>query len=155
MRPSRSTRIALGIRLYLRGLWLAFLLRIWPVQRVVDHVRGWKGPVLSRASSSSPQELALLTDQLIRRWTLPFSGRCLVRSLLLFAVLRRGVPEVGLVVGLDADQGPEPSVAGHAWITVDGRPLFERDNAAAANFTPVITVGGADDETPGAVRALP
>ena len=47
---------------------------------------------------------------------LPFDSRCLMRSLVLTAMLaRRGIPSA-VVIGVE----PEPEFAAHAWVEADG-----------------------------------
>ena len=54
---------------------------------------------------------------------LPTDGRCLMRSLVLAALLARRGIFGRLVIGVR----PDPSFAAHAWIEVDGEPVLATD----------------------------
>jgi Transglutaminase-like superfamily len=62
---------------------------------------------------------------------------CLQRSVLLYRVLSRAGAEPMLVVGLKRLNG---RIVGHAWVTVDGRPIFESE-ADLLQFTPTLRLG--------------
>lgn len=62
---------------------------------------------------------------------------CLQRSLLLYRVLSRAGADPKLVVGF---QRVNRQVLGHAWVTVDGRPVFEAE-ADLLRFVPALAFG--------------
>jgi len=85
--------------------------------------------------------LSLAAERATRRWTVWFDGMntCLVRSLALGAMLAdRG--DVVLNLGFRPGDDPEPRLAGHAWITVDGHPVGSDGELAGNCFTRVLEV---------------
>lgn len=150
---NRRSRFVLTVRLYTRGLYLAGLLHVWPLERVVARVSHDDRFGIPRGESFTPDTAAAVIERLFRPWTMPFTGRCLVQSLVLFAWLRPLEPRVRLIVGVRAEGEHPCAVVGHAWVTVDGRPLFARDRTASAAFQPVITVSG-DDACPAGCGSL-
>lgn len=135
-------RILLGAALYVRGVYLAGLLRVWPLQRVIARVGRPDRLGLRADRCRSPEAAAVLVERLFGRWTLPFTSRCLVESLLLFAVLHPVIPQVQLDVGLNVGSGHPFTVIGHAWVSIDGRPLLARDRNAPSRFRSVLAVSG-------------
>lgn len=135
----------LGVILYTRGLYLACLLRVWPLQRVIARVSRSDRLGIPADRCRSPEALATLIEGLFRRWTLPFTSRCLVQALLLFALLHPAIPQARLVVGLKIEHEHPFSVVGHAWVSLDGQPLLARDRTAPSTFRPVIAVSGSSD----------
>lgn len=138
-------RLTLGTRVYVRGLYLAWLLHAWPLQRILARVEradrlGVAGPRPVR-----PEDLAALVELIVRRWTFPFTSRCMVQSLLLFALLHPDVPGIRLVIGLRTDGASRRDVVGHAWVTVGDRPLLERDRLAPSTFHSIVTLSGSAD----------
>ena len=88
------------------------------------------------------------TNRLVRaagrasaRWTSWFGGMntCLVRSLVLGALLsdREGV---ALNVGFRPGDDPEPRLAGHAWVTVQGIPIGGDGDLAGNSYTRVLEI---------------
>jgi hypothetical protein len=85
--------------------------------------------------------LSLAADRAAGRWTAWFGGMntCLVRSLALGALLvDRG--DVVLNVGFRSGDDPEPRLAGHAWVTVNGQPVGSDGDLAGICFTRVLEV---------------
>ena len=74
------------------------------------------------------------------RWRRWFGGvdTCLTRSLVLGGLLA-GRGEVELNVGFRPGER-EPAVDGHAWVTVDGRPVGNDGRLAEERYTRVIAV---------------
>jgi hypothetical protein len=62
---------------------------------------------------------------------------CLQRSLLLYRVLSRAGAHPTLVVGFQRSNG---QILGHAWVTVDGRPVLEPE-VNLARFAPALSFG--------------
>lgn len=151
-------RVLLGARVYSRGLYLAGLLRVAPLQRVIDRVSRPDRLGLPADCCSSPEAAAVLVEWCVRRATLPFTSRCLVQSLLLFALLHPTVPDLRLVVGVRIEDEDPFSVTGHAWVSIGAQPLLARDRTAFSTFHPVMVVGGSSDafqpHRSGSVRAV-
>jgi hypothetical protein len=63
------------------------------------------------------------------------STNCLERSLVLYRVLSRAGAQPALILGARRDA---PSVAGHAWIEVDGAPVCEPEREA---YAPIVAFG--------------
>lgn len=96
-----------------------------PLERLCE---GWDQPEGGQGSHAArPDELATLA--LVRRWTNIFLAvllgnrrRCLPRSLVLFRWARR----MGLVASVHlAISRADFAGDGHAWVELEGRPLFE------------------------------
>lgn len=141
-------RMLLRATLYSRGLYLACLLRLWPLHRVIAHVGRSDRLGIRADCCRSPEVAAMLVERLFRRWTLPFTSRCLVESLLLFALLHPVIPQVQLDVGLKVEGEHPFSVIGHAWVSIDGRPLLARDRTAPSTFHSVMAASGSSHAFP-------
>ncbi|HVW48403.1 MAG TPA: lasso peptide biosynthesis B2 protein, partial [Solirubrobacterales bacterium] len=78
-----------------------------------------------RAAAAAPlerREAVRLTRAVVRVLRLlPTDSRCLVRSLVVLAVLAERGGEVELVIGVM----PGEAFAAHAWVELDGAPLLE------------------------------
>lgn len=74
------------------------------------------------------------------RWRLWFGGfdTCLIRSLVLGGLLA-GRGEVMLNIGFRPGE-EQPSIDGHAWVTVDGNPVGADGDLARERYTRVLTV---------------
>jgi hypothetical protein len=78
----------------------------------------------SSAAAAAPdrREAIRLTHAVVRVLRLlPTDSRCLVRSLVVLAVLAARGRAVELVIGVQ----PGESFAAHAWVELDGAPLLE------------------------------
>jgi hypothetical protein len=75
--------------------------------------------------------LLLFRDQTILR------DNCLERSLLTFRFLTRANASPQLVIGM---RSGESGVLGHAWVTVDGRPVQETPESVE-EMTPMMSFG--------------
>ncbi|MBI3402359.1 MAG: lasso peptide biosynthesis protein [Acidobacteria bacterium] len=139
---SGRERFVIRATLYARGVYLACLLHAWPLHRVTARVRRPDRLGIRADWCVSPETAAELIERLFGRWTLPFTSRCLVESLLLFALLHPVVPQVRLDIGLKVEGEYPFSVTGHAWVSVDGRPLLARDRTAPSTFRSVMAVSG-------------
>lgn len=85
--------------------------------------------------------LSLAAERATARWSTWFGGMntCLVRSLVLGGLLGdRG--DVVLNVGFCPGDGPEPSLTGHAWVTVNSKPVGRDGDLAATRYTRVLEV---------------
>src|SRR5262249_14484623 len=82
-------------------------------------------------SRTGRQHLAHAVERVLR--PLPTDSRCLVRSLVLLALLaRRGVSRT-LVIGVAA----EPEFAAHAWIECEGEALLPSGNGLYARMVEI------------------
>jgi hypothetical protein len=108
-----------------------------PIPAVVQDLSNRGG----RLTGFSIDRLARAAERASARWTAWFGGldTCLVRSLVLGALLvgRRGVV---LNVGFRPGDEVEPLVSGHAWVTVDGRPVGRDAVLAETNYTRVLEI---------------
>jgi len=76
---------------------------------------------LSAAAARSPTETALLSRAVSRGLRIgPWRPRCLLRSLVLYRLLREQGVDAQLVIGLP-DRASSPDA--HAWVEVDGRDV--------------------------------
>jgi hypothetical protein len=109
----RNGRVAMQV-------WWSFLivhyqLRRFPLPKAVAHLRG-----RMTGYSFQPQgtRLGRIVDRLLRLGR--FEARCLIKSLVLFRLLRKSGSSVDLVIGI-----PEATEAhdAHAWVELDGKDL--------------------------------
>ena len=111
------SREILGVYLRMRVLLLRRGMR-----RTVDALRETAAPpagVDDRVALLRAVRLGHATVRVLR--VLPTDGRCLMRSLVLTALLaRRGIPS-RLVIGVD----PGPGFAAHAWVEHRGTPVLD------------------------------
>ncbi|MBI3493578.1 MAG: lasso peptide biosynthesis protein [Acidobacteria bacterium] len=121
---------------------------MWPLHRVIARVGRSDRLGIRADCCRTPDAAAALIERLFWRWTLPFTSRCLVESLLLFALLHPVVPKVQLDVGLKVEGEHPLSVIGHAWVSIDGRPLLARDRTAPSVFQSVMAVSGSTHAFP-------
>ncbi len=104
---------------YTRVRWL---LRRHDLPRAVELLRrGGSGRPGRAAASLGPPRAAGYAHAVVRVLRLlPTDSRCLVRSLVLLAVLARRGTEAELVIGVLA----EPEFAAHAWVECEGISLL-------------------------------
>lgn len=113
---------------YLKVRWL---LRRRQLPEVVARLRAEgarrraAGPALDPAGVWRCAEAVLRVLRL-----LPTDSRCLVRSLVLLAVLARRGAEAELVIGVL----PQPRFAAHAWLEHDGVPLLRAGAAGTGRI---------------------
>lgn len=89
--------------------------------RLRADVRQHASGTASELRLASGRRCGWIVVRILRR--LPTDGRCLMRSLVLAAVLaRRGIYGT-LVIGVR----PDPTFAAHAWIEVDGEAVLPTD----------------------------
>lgn len=127
------------IVLFLRALRLARRaqrVRRVPVPEVVKDIASRDGG--GRAYSVRRLELAAV--RAVSRWRRWFGGldTCLIRSLVLGSMLA-GRGEVMLNIGFRPGE-EQPSVDGHAWVTVEGFPVGVDGDLARERYTRVLTV---------------
>jgi hypothetical protein len=128
------------LALFARALLLAKRaqdVRTVPISALVEDLKRRGG----RLGRFSADRLVRASERASTRWASWFGGKntCLVRSLILGALLadRR---EVVLNVGFRSDDDPEPRLAGHAWVTVEGRPLGGDGRLAENSYTRVLEI---------------
>jgi hypothetical protein len=124
--PIGGARLAFGEKIQLAreivGLYARArrLLRRLSLPEVVAELRG---PPPSSDETVSARELALAwrLERIVRRTlgALPADSHCLVRSLVLAALLARRGVFASLVIGVRLG----PSFDAHAWLELDGDPL--------------------------------
>lgn len=119
-RHQRLRAAALRLKIILFLLALPILLRLCSVRSTVSVLTPHR-PCTQR-SPVEVERVVAAVDRLYLRRPLRHYGPCLRRSLTLYAFLqRRGLP---VQVALGAYPGPDGLVA-HAWLTLDGRPVYE------------------------------
>jgi hypothetical protein len=139
MRAKNTSLIPVDIALFLRALVIARhaeKVKKLPVPEVVSVITGPPGGFsnhrFDRLDLASRRAVALR-----RRW-LGGIDTCLVRSLVLGGMLR-GNGEVELCIGFRPGDKELP-LDGHAWVTVDGRPVGRDGALAREGYTRVLTV---------------
>ncbi|HKZ14489.1 MAG TPA: lasso peptide biosynthesis B2 protein [Solirubrobacterales bacterium] len=121
MRPRTGSdgraRLAAAILVaYARVRWLLFARR--DLRRTVQALRDRRAPA---PAPLDRREAIRLTHAVVRVLRLlPTDSRCLVRSLVVLAVLAERGSEVELVIGVL----PGATFAAHAWVELDGAPLL-------------------------------
>ena len=135
-----TRRLALTAWLTTRMLaWrlvLPVLKRVVPLPRLVRLMgrRHAAGP----APGAAP-DAVLRTARRMYRPRVARADNCLERSLLTYRFLLQAGIRPELVCGVDRS---EEGVVGHAWVTVDGRPVSDAPDAVA-RFAPLVTFGPA------------
>ena len=126
-RRHRSTA-SLVIRMGAWSLILPVLKHVVPLQRLVR--------LMSRPTNGarSPETERKIVTWARRAYRLRRSGTCLERSLLVYRYLTEASAHPRLVVGMQRGQR---DLLGHAWVLVDGAPLYE-SNATLEPFLPIV-----------------
>jgi hypothetical protein len=117
---------------------------LWRVSLpLLKHI--FKLSTLAQFMSSSPaaaldegqrrQRVEIIKRFVARGGRLLVSANCLERSLLLYRLLSQADARPTLVLGARKD---DASIAGHAWVELDGEPLFEPDREA---YIPIVAFG--------------
>lgn len=130
----------LDIALFVRALPLvrhAQRVRTVSIQAVVDDL----GRCGGNLDMFSVERLARAGERACRRWSSWFGGlnTCLVRSLVLGALLA-GRGEVVLNLGFRPGDDSDPGLAGHAWVTLDGRPVGGDGPRPETRYTRVLEI---------------
>lgn len=128
-RTRRHTSTAsLVIRMGAWSLILPVLKHVVPLQRLVQ--------LMSRPTNGrrSPETEGKIASWARRAYRLRRSGTCLERSLLVYRYLTEASAHPRLVVGM---RRGERDLVGHAWVLVDGAPLYE-SNATLEPFLPIV-----------------
>jgi Transglutaminase-like superfamily len=113
MRVSRqltAPEAAFAARAWLLAPWVELSLATLGLQRTLRAIEGLTPPARRRAPAVTPERARRLVDGIYRLHLV--RGRCLPRSLLQYALLRRLGAPVRLVVGVRRGSGLEA----HAWV---------------------------------------
>jgi hypothetical protein len=122
-RPDLRTDLraaALHLKIIIFLLALPVLLRVSSVRRTVRLLTPHSPP--ARCAQGQIEHVVAAVDHIYLRRPLRHYGPCLRRSLTLYYFLRRRGYPVRLALG--ACPSPNGLVA-HAWLTLDGHPVFE------------------------------
>jgi len=121
-RPVVVRKILLLIRVFVLLAYLRLLLSCVTLQKILD----WLTPSRHQPRSDSPHfsQVVRYTDALVRRIPLLGGSKCLLRALALYYFATRGGFPVQLHCGVRRT-GRE--LEGHAWLSFDGQPFFEKD----------------------------
>jgi hypothetical protein len=109
---------------------LPLLKRMLPLPRLVRLM--WRPARVSERDV----ERELRTAHLVRGLCRTSGGNCLERSLILYRYLARANADPRLVVGM----GKPGEFLGHVWVTVDGRPLLESQEAVG-EYSEIVSFG--------------
>jgi hypothetical protein len=124
-----------GLALRMAGwsLVLPLLKRVMPLRSLVRLM--WLDGRVQR-SAHREHAIAQFSERLTRRRP-SFHGNCLERSLLAYRYLAETNADPRLVIAVSAR---EDGVVGHAWVTVDDRPVHDSD-ADVGEFAPIAEFG--------------
>jgi hypothetical protein len=105
------------------------LLRRRQLPQVVAELRGEPAGRADAGADEAAIAIGLRLGRIVNRilGVLPFDSRCLVRSLVLVALLARRNVHASLVIGVRT----EPGFNAHAWVEYEGRPLTPDSHAFA------------------------
>jgi Transglutaminase-like superfamily len=124
-----------GLALRMAGwaLVLPLLKRVMPLRSLVKLM--WLDGRVQR-SADREHAIAQFSARLTRLRP-SFHGNCLERSLLAYRYLAEANAEPRLVIAVSAR---EDGVMGHAWVTVDDRPVHDWE-ADVGEFAPIVEFG--------------
>jgi hypothetical protein len=111
-------KVQLTIEILLAYARVRWLLWRHGVRPTLDALRGER--------AAAPQNLLALDDTRLASATarvlqlLPTDGRCLMRSLVLLALLARRGRDATLMIGVE----PGRELRAHSWLETDGRPIL-------------------------------
>lgn len=126
---TRRRRLRLAAEILATYAWVRWLLARHELPRVIATLRrAARGRPVAVADPERCRRHAHAVVQVLR--PLPTDSRCLVRSLVLVAVLARRGAAADLVIGVM----PAPGFAAHAWVEHDGIPLLKPGGAAAGRL---------------------
>lgn len=130
----RGDDASLALRMAAWSLVLPLLKRFVPLRTLVR--LAWAAGTGARASARERQVVRL--SGALPRLRLPRrEANCLDRSLLAYRFLAEANANPTLVVAV---RRSEDSVVGHAWVTIDGRPVHESE-AAVGEYVPLVEFG--------------
>jgi Transglutaminase-like superfamily len=128
------TDVRLALRMAGWSLLLPLLKRVLPLKKLTRLMwaEGRGGRSLERE-----REIARLSVVLTRLRPPRFQSNCLERSLLAYRFLSQANVDPHLVIAVSA---LEDRLVGHAWVTVDGRPVHDSP-AEVREFVSVVEFG--------------
>ncbi|MCS7078988.1 MAG: lasso peptide biosynthesis B2 protein [Chloracidobacterium sp.] len=120
----RRHRLTVAVRCFFWACWLWPRLRWGTLLGVLGYVDKQRCSDLgSEAAPLLPESVAQTADAVVRRLPRLGVGECLLRSLVIYAVLRRRT-DVEFVLGAGSlDESRRPAL--HCWIEANGCPLLE------------------------------
>jgi hypothetical protein len=127
--------LLLVLRMSLWAVLVPVLKRVVPLPKVARMM--WADRHARGRGSERQQRIVRAARSILRARPLSRDENCLDRSLVLYRFLSMEMLDPRLVLGVRC--GPE-GVEGHAWVTVDGRPVVE---ASVADFAPIAVIGPA------------
>ena len=119
MRAPKTREISIALRSGALAAVVPLMVRILPLPRVLSMLQP-KGRL--RESSLNANELARIAGAAVRFGPRFGVGECLVRSLVLYNLLRRSAYNPVLLIGGRLCEG---QLDCHCWIEVDGKSLCE------------------------------
>jgi len=122
---SRGATLQIAAQAMALRVAIPVLLRLWPLDRVLRALS------FDRVQRSPTDELLAaverVTDLVTRRLPLTRTA-CFERALLRYGLLRRHGVETRFLIGVRP--GGADGFEAHAWLTLDGSPLMERERVA-------------------------
>ena len=128
-----TTDSRLVVQLAVWRLSLPLLKRVIKLSTLAELMSS--SPAAPLDESQRRQRVGLVQRFVARGGRLLVSRNCLERSLLLYRLLSQADARPVLVLGARKDGS---SVAGHAWVELDGDPIFEPDRD---EYVPIVTFG--------------
>jgi hypothetical protein len=125
----------LALRMAAWSVVLPLLRRVVPVRRLAR--LAWAGSTGVR-DAARERQIVRLSAALPRLRLRRRDANCLERSLLAYRFLAQASANPALVIAVRREG--EAGVVGHAWTTVDGRPVHESE-AAVGDFVPLVEFG--------------
>jgi hypothetical protein len=125
----------LAVRMVSWSLILPALKFALPLPRLVRLMSARRG---RSRDEQRERQIAQLSRLLYQARALALSDNCLERSLITYRYLGAAGAEPTLVVGMK----PGETVAGHVWLTVDGKPIHERPEWLVG-YVPVVSFDAA------------
>lgn len=117
---------------------LPLLIRFLSLPRLLDVLTP---KATRRPEAPDPSTMVRYTDRILgtRLWI--YQPTCLKRALLLFHFLRRSGMPVSFCLGVQptityAARDREGRLEGHAWVTYEGRPVYESEKNRNAGYKP-------------------
>jgi Transglutaminase-like superfamily len=130
----RPMPLFLGLRMTLWSAALPGMKRIVPLGQLVRLMWMESG---HRSDPAARRRVVELSARLTKFRVSRSRGNCLERSLLAYRYLAAIGADPRLVIGVTRTGG---DVAGHAWVTLDGRPIHD-DPAGLEGMTPLAEFG--------------
>lgn len=134
-RRAQKRDLLLIARLLVWALLVPVLKRLVPLPNVARLM--WVDRPTGTPDRERQKRIVRAARLVLRARPLGQDENCLDRSLLLYRFLSMEMLDPRLVVGVR--RGPD-GVKGHAWVTVDGKPVVE---PSVAEYTPLAVIGPA------------